>query len=76
MNIVFIILPREKRKEVLAKECATLALTIGQEGDTTMLENSMVPYPNMEKLELNELMIDLQANKRKSQTRPDDILIE
>lgn len=76
MNIVFIILPREKRKEVLAKECATLALIIGQEGDTTMLENSMVPYPNMEKLELNELMIDLQANKRKSQTRPDDILIE
>jgi hypothetical protein len=73
---VFIVLPREKRKEVLAEERATLALIIGQEGDTTMLENYMVPYPNMEKLELNESMIDLQSNKKKSQIKPNDILAE
>jgi len=73
---VFIVLPREKRKEVLAKECATLVLTIGQERDTIMLEKNMVPYPNMEKLKLNESMIDLQANMRKSQIKPDDILVE
>ncbi len=59
---------------MLAKECATLALIIGQEGDTTMLENNMVPYPNVEKLELNKSMIDLQTNKKKSQIKPNDIL--
>jgi hypothetical protein len=73
---VFIVLPKEKRKEVLAKECVTLALTIGQERDTIMLENNMVPYPNMEKLKLNESMIDLQANMRKSQIKLHDILVE
>jgi hypothetical protein len=51
-------------------------LTIGQERDSTKLENNMVPYPNMEKLELNELMIDLQTNKRNSQIGPNDILVE
>ncbi len=73
---MFIVLPREKRRKVLAKERATLALTIGQERDSTKLENNMVPYPNMEKLELNELMIDLQTNKRNSQIGPNDILVE
>lgn len=61
---------------MLAEERATLALIIGQEGDTTMLENYIGPYPNMEKLELNESMIDLQSNKKKSQIKPNDILVE
>jgi hypothetical protein len=65
---------RGGKERVLAKECATLALIIGQEGDTTMLENNMVPYPNVEKLELNKSMIDLQTNKKKSQIKPNDIL--
>ncbi len=34
----------------------------------------MVPYPNVEKLELNKSMIDLQTNKKKSQIKPNDIL--
>jgi hypothetical protein len=34
VNVVFLILPRGKGKEVLAKELATLTLTMGQKGDT------------------------------------------
>jgi hypothetical protein len=61
MNIVFLVFPRGKGKEVLAKELVTLTLTMGQKGDTTMPRSSMVQHHNMEELELSESIMDLQV---------------
>jgi hypothetical protein len=44
---------------VLIEEFATLTLTMGQEGDIVMLGSSMVPYHNMEELELSKSIMDL-----------------
>ncbi len=73
VNVVFIVFPREKGTKVL-EELATLTLASRQKRDTTMLEHNVVLYPNIEELELNEPTINLQADNKESQTKPNDIL--
>jgi len=69
VNVMLFVLPggKGKGKEVLREEFATLTLTMGKKKDIVMLGSSMVPYHNMEEVELSKSIMDLEANRRKSQ---------